>query len=293
MKEISRLLVAYDGSACSDAALNDLGRAGLPRTLEAVVVTVAYVFLPPTEGEVLPDELMPRGTAVIVRPHELRVKAAVRKALEVAERGVGKIKAEFPGWSVKAEADGDTPAWALIRMAESLKTDLIVIGSHGHSSAGGRLILGSVSQRVLYEAPCSVRVARCLAERREGPARIVIGFNDSKDSAAAVEAIASRVWPEGSEVRVITVGQAVKTRMEGAVEEKLQAAGLAAKEINRDGNPAHVLIEEAENWGADSIFVGTRNVHGLKHLLHGSVSAAVAAGGHCSVEVVRASKTAI
>lgn len=62
MKEISQLLIAYDGSPCADAALDDLQRAGLPPTLEAVVVTVAYVFLPPTEGEMLPDELVPPGS---------------------------------------------------------------------------------------------------------------------------------------------------------------------------------------------------------------------------------------
>ena len=41
MKELSKILIAYDGSACSDAALNDLRRAGLPATVEAVIVTVA------------------------------------------------------------------------------------------------------------------------------------------------------------------------------------------------------------------------------------------------------------
>lgn len=188
---------------------------------------------------------------------------------------------------MRAEADGDNPAWAVIKMAAGLKADLIVIGSHGHSSAGGRLILGSVSQRVLYEAPCSVRVGRGSEERREGPARIVVGFSDSEDGLAAVDAMASRVWPEGSEARVVTVGETVKPEMQGIADVKLRAAGLATEKVNRDGNPAHVLIKEAEDWGADSIFVGTRNIHGFQHLLHGSVSSAVAARAHCSVEVVR------
>ena len=30
MKKVSKVLIAYDGSSCSDAALNDLGLAGLP-----------------------------------------------------------------------------------------------------------------------------------------------------------------------------------------------------------------------------------------------------------------------
>ena len=74
--------------------------------------------------------------------------------------------------------------------------------------------------------------------------------------------------------------------------EKLRAAGLTTSQANREGDPAHVLIKEAEEWGADSIFVGTRDVHGFRHLLHGSVSSAVAARAQCSVEVVRAKRGA-
>ncbi len=291
MKEISKLLIAYDGSECSNAALNDLRRAGLPATVEAVVLTVAYVFLPPPEGEVPDGELVSPGAAEMVRPYQLRSLGAVETALGVAEQGANRLKTDFPGWSVRAEADGDTPSWAVINRADGLKVDLIVVGSHGHSSAGGRLMLGSVSQRVLHEAPCSVRVSRCVEGRREGPLRIVIGFNGSKDAEAAVDAVAARVWPERSEARVTTVGQPLKPEIQDVTKQRLQAAGLIAKEVNRDGNPAQVLIEEAENWSADAIFVGNRNVHGFQHLLHGSVSSAVAARAHCSVEVVRPSKS--
>lgn len=291
MKEVSKLLIAYDGSACSDAALKDLGRAGLPSAVEAVVVTVAYVFLPPPEGEVSDDELVSPGAAAIVRPSQTHAEAAVKQALAVAEQTAHRVKADFPGWSVRAEADGDAPAWALIKMAGSLGADLVVVGSHGHSSVGGRLILGSVSQRVLYEAPCSVRVARCSDERRAGPVRVVVGFNGSQDE-AAVDAVASRAWPEGGEARLIIARGALKPEAQGVAAERLRAAGLTVSEVSREGKPAHVLIKEAEEWGADSIFVGTRDVHGFRHLLHGSVSAEVAASAQCSVEVVRPARGA-
>ena len=114
-----------------------------------------------------------------------------------------RVTAHFPGWNVSTEVRCDTPAWAILEMAERDKADLIVLGSHGHSSVGGRLILGSVSQRVLYNARCSVRVARCAEEKREGPVRIVVGFNGSQDSEVAVDAVASRAWPEGSEARLV------------------------------------------------------------------------------------------
>src|SRR5687767_7574491 len=267
--------------------LEDLRRAGLPAAVEAVVATIAYVFVPP-DDEV--NETISGPAAAMVRPSQLRATEAVESALATAERAAVRIRQDFPGWSVKAEAEGGTPFWELVQMANRLDVDLIAIGSHGHSTAGGRLILGSVSQRVLYDAPCPVRVARCVERRRDGPIRILVGFNGSADAEPALKALTLRSWPPGTEARCISVGKMPSNSI-GVAEERLRAAGLIASEVNHDGDPATVLVQEAESWGADSIFVGTKNVHGFQHLLHGSVSAAVAARAHCSVEVVRAKKS--
>ncbi|HEX6189042.1 MAG TPA: universal stress protein [Pyrinomonadaceae bacterium] len=284
MKKISRLLIAYDGSECSDAMLEDLRRAGLPRAVEAVVATIAYVFVPP-DNEV--NETVSGPAAAMVRPSQLRATKAVESALAMAEQAAVRIRDDFPGWSVRAEVEGGTPFWELVQMADRLDVDLIVIGSHGHSTSGGRLILGSVSQRVLYDAPCAVRVARRVL-RSDGPIRIVIGFNGA-DAEPALNAVTLRSWPPGTEARSVNVGK-MPSESVGVAEERLRAAGLTASVVSHAGDPATVLVREAESWGADSIFVGTRNVHGFQHLLHGSVSAAVAARAHCSVEVVRAKK---
>ena len=56
--------------------------------------------------------------------------------------------------------------------------------------------------------------------------------------------------------------------------------------VVKEGDPKRVLIEEAEQWGADCIFVGARGLRRLERFLLGSVSTAVAARAHCSVEVV-------
>jgi nucleotide-binding universal stress UspA family protein len=289
VKALSKILIGYDGSACSDAALGDLRRAGLPAALDAVVVTVADVLLPPPD-DALPDEPAVRIPEVERHVHD-KAERAVREARELAERGARKVRAEFPGWRVHIEVDCDSPGWALIKMADRLGAGLVVVGSHKRAVAGGRLILGSTSQRVLYDARCSVRVARCFDARREGPVRIVVGFS-GPHSAEAVEAVASRSWPEGSEARVVVVGREPGAEGVGAAVERLRAAGLDASEADRGGDPAHVLIHEAEEWGADSIFVGTRGLHGFQHFLHGSVAAAVAARAQCSVEVVRPSAAA-
>jgi hypothetical protein len=133
-------------------------------------------------------------------------------------------------------------------------------------------------------------VAREFEGQQEEPIRITIGFNGSADSEAALIAVTSRTWPPGCEARVICVGTNPGPSIDTA-EARLKAAGLVSSTVFRDGDASTALIKEAEDWNAASIFVGTRNIHGFQHLLHGSVSAAVAAGALCSVEVVRPTKS--
>ena len=97
--------------------------------------------------------------------------------------------------------------------------------------------------------------------------------------------------PNGSELKWIEVGaeenwDQVRALFQPAVE-KLCAAGLDAAVMIRRGNPKDEVIEEAESWGAHCIFVGAKGMRGIERLLLGSVSSAVAARAHCSVEVVR------
>ena len=69
--------------------------------------------------------------------------------------------------------------------------------------------------------------------------------------------------------------------------EKLQAAGLNATITIRKGNPADEILEEAEAWSADCIFLGPKGARGIERLMLGSVSSAVSARATCSVEIVR------
>jgi len=287
MKIISKILIAYDGSACSDAALNDLTRAGLSSALEAVVVTVAYIILPPPDDALPADDRSVISIPKVERYAQACSEKAIKEARAFAELAAERVKAAFPGWDVRPEVCCDAPAWAIIKMAYSDSPGLILVGSHRHSVAGGRLILGSVSQRVLYEARCSVRVARCSDEFCEGPVRIVVGFNGSPSSELAVDAVASRAWPEGSEALIVTALDTQTPISPDVPTEKLRTAGLLTSAVVREGDPAHILVDEAKKWDADSIFVGTRDIHGFQHLLHGNVSAAVAARAPCSVEIVR------
>ena len=307
-----KLLIAYDGSDCAEAALKDLRRAGLPETAEATVLTAADVFLPPPirEEDTKFPFYVPAG---IRRAHKLAADA-LEKAKGLAGRAASRLRTDFPRWDVRAEACGDSPAWALVKKADEWKPDLVVVGAQGHNVLGGRLILGSVSQRVLYEARCSVRVGRSPGGKSGVASRILVGVDGSPDSEAAIDAVAHRNWPAGSKARVVSVLDTVmsvthtsegepsavkwievdneeewrwvKDLFESSAE-KLRKVGLKTKVVMKKGNPKRQLLKEAEAWMADSIFVGAKGTRGVDRILLGSVSAAVAARAPCSVEVVR------
>lgn len=69
-------------------------------------------------------------------------------------------------------------------------------------------------------------------------------------------------------------------------EKKLIKAGLEVIPVVEEGEPKPIHIREAETWNADCIFLGAQGHRFLDRFLLGSVSAAVAARAHCSVEVV-------
>ncbi len=117
----------------------------------------------------------------------------------LANHAAKRLRRMFPGWTVSAEAATGSPAWEVLTTADDFKPDLIVAGSHGRSDMG-RFILGSISQKILTEAHCSVRVARGRIEINPTPVHILMGFDGSKGAEAAVDVVASRNWPKESEV---------------------------------------------------------------------------------------------
>jgi nucleotide-binding universal stress UspA family protein len=307
-----KLIAAYDGSHCSEAALDDLTRAGLPPVGEALVVAVAEVWLPPPGTEVFDGDTSDL-VEDIVNKHRAKGERFLNEADTMAKHAAARVRSILPGWSVKPYSTYGAAAWEILSAASEFHPDLIVLGSHGHSAIG-RLILGSISQKVLTEAECSVRIARGRIEVDPSPVRIVIGFDGSSGANAAVRSVCSRKWPEGTEVELVAATDSVVPSANGRffppaanwVEKELRAeynwiarlaekpaalltnAGLKVATHIREGNPNDVLVHEAENWHADCIFLGA-NAAGsaLERFLLGSTSAAVASRAHCSVEIVR------
>jgi nucleotide-binding universal stress UspA family protein len=310
-----KVLFAYDGSTCVDAALHDLQSAGLPSDTECVVITVADVWLPPEGKE--DDESVVSSPDPLVQERVLamrqKAKSKVEEATAIAKRGAQMVNSIFPGWRVSDEAVADSPGWGILNKADSWPADLVVVGAHGMSVAE-RVLIGSVSRKVLSHATCSVRIARSHSANNHTSPRLVIGFDGSLDADIAVEEVARRFWPEHTQVRLVTVvDDTIRTaiaarilkldqwatagpaddhhdwlsRMAENGAERLRRARLEATCLITEGEPKRVLLETAEEWGAHCIFVGATGLRGLRRLLIGSVSSGVATAAACTVEVVR------
>jgi nucleotide-binding universal stress UspA family protein len=292
-----KILIAYDGSEGAEWAIEDLKRAGLPRRAEATVLTIAEEFIP-----------APTSIGGVNTSFAKSLLEEEKGSLALARQARSRIHEIFPGWEIQAEAGVGSPASEIIARADEWRPDLIVVGSHGRSALG-RMFFGSVSQKVIHEARCSVRVARGRIVEPGVPARLIVGIDGSECANAAVEEIAARNWPAGSEVRIVNAawtvppasapGMAVHLagwiareteRVKKAVDaaaDKLGSAGLKVSTVVKEQEPKALLCSQAEDLMADCIFVGARGMGRLERFLIGSVSSGVAARAHCSVEVVR------
>lgn len=147
--------------------------------------------------------------------------------------------------------------------------------------------------------------------------KILLAIDGSEYSAEAAKAVATRPWPEGTQVRVLTAVESVvppaagiwydaggslegvrqemtaqAEQLAAGVAETLRAGGLTAETAVRHGEPRSVIVDEAKEWDADLIVVGSYGYTGLKRWLLGSVAQSVVSHAPCSVEVVRRKQAA-
>ena len=151
-----KILLAIDGSTCSDAAVEEVARRPWPeRTLVKVLTAWETPMAPTPEGWALPANYFKE------------MDAALRKQGEnIVNRAIQKLKAN-KALLVDAVLTPGSPRPVILDEAESWGADLIVLGSHGYGR-WKRLLLGSVSQAVVSHAKCSVEVVRC-APPKETP----------------------------------------------------------------------------------------------------------------------------
>jgi len=292
-----RIVVGYDGSEQSWAALDwaaaEAHHRGLPL---AVLHAVDYLGL-------MPNAMGPSGWPA----------AFAEDAARIATSGADRAKQRHSGIDVIAFTQIAGPADALIKAAKVAA--LLVVGTHGRGQLPG-VLLGSVAFAVTNHAQCPVVVVRGDASRRPGPDRpVVVGFDGSSGSVAAVQYAADVAASSGAPLTVITAYQPVTPWIRSGLDpaghptaddrpDFVAIAGETARETAVDGlraarerqpvlpaakrtirgPAADALAGAAERAGL--LVVGSRGHGGFTGLLLGSVGHRLIHTAPCPVVVV-------
>jgi nucleotide-binding universal stress UspA family protein len=304
------ILLAVDGSDHSLAAAETIANRPWPPGSAVIIISVVRLpFTPTAETRSLPDS-----------DYSRLERAAMKQAKEAVDEALARI---IPGnasrekpLTITSDILLGQQQETILAQSEDWGADLIVLGSRG---LGGfkRFLLGSVSGAVPTHANCSVEVVR-VDERRpvkRSHMKILLAVDGSTYSDTAVNEVSGRPWPANSEVKIISAVESLQSlrpeswglppesyrKVENALEEQARAAveKAAARFPKTTGQTVAVLsevipgrardaiLDEAENWGADLIVLGSRGLGGITRLLLGSVSSAVLSHANCSVEIAR------
>lgn len=149
-RRMQRAVVAVDGSEDSLAAARFFASLPVEREVEARLLAVAE----PMRMPVVPSE-------VLSAPFLSTVEDLLAKRRSELEGVLARLAVEFQGQVLVAERSVVVgwPAEEIARAANDPGTDLVVVGARGLGPLK-RLLLGSVSEKVLHHARCPVLVVK-------------------------------------------------------------------------------------------------------------------------------------
>jgi nucleotide-binding universal stress UspA family protein len=286
-----KILLAIDHSAASHTAIDEVAARPWTAGTSVEVISVVDTKAPWLTSEVI--EEITRRTADLVE----------RAAERLTSRGLNATFQVFAG----------DPKEAIVGHAEDLRPDLLIAGPHGAGEIA-LFLLGSVAKAIARLAPCSIELVR---KATSGGMKVLLATDGSDCSREAARSVAERPWPDGTEVHVLSVveyhlpflqvtlepsfinpsgmeklREEAMQRAQSAIrtaEEIVSAAGLKTSESLSVllESPQQVILEEAKQWSADLIVVGSHGHRGINRFLLGSISEAVALHAECSVELIR------
>lgn len=267
-----RLLVGYDGRPASRDALSFAKALCETDGAELTVASVRGYW----------PELLGESYGLVVKEDERWIS-----------RGATEVLGDTP-FSVRVLAGGHETA-GLKELAEAEASDMIVLGST-HRGRVGRVCPGSIGERVLSDAPCTVAVApRGLADQRFHLGTIAVGFDGSKQAQVALRTAIDLAKRTNASLRILAVVDAdfvfgteivppgdekarVERRLEHAVEHARHTVEAEGQMLY--GVPSHAIPEAAED--ADLLVIGSRGHYGAaRRLLLGSVAARVTRTAPC------------
>jgi nucleotide-binding universal stress UspA family protein len=222
--------------------------------------------------------------------------------------------ARAEGVSVEARVVEGRPAAEIVGAAKDLSAELIVMGTHGRSGFD-RLVLGSVTEKVLRRAPCPVltvtdRTASVDRTGRPPFESIVCPIDFSASSLRAIEYALSLAqeaygrltilhalepYPADEETMLARFDlgryrhaeeEQARARLRDVLPEDARRWCKPENEVTR-GKAYRVILEAAERRAADLIIMGIHGRNALDLALFGSTTHHVVRAAHCPVLAIR------
>jgi len=278
--QLNKLLACTDESPDSQGAVTaalDLAKA----TGSKLYLLQVLTFLPLYEMQA-PD-LLPPPTV------NLEMQAAQEEAVK-GRLEVWRAKAAEMGVDLEPRLRTSASAYdGILEEAEEIQPDWIIMGRHGLTGLA-RLLMGSVTARVIGHSPCNVLVVP-----RGAPLefkRLLMAGDGSPFSAAAWQEALSITQRMGSHLIGLAVAvsegevdnaKAVVKKME----DEAKMRGVALETAVPQGQPEQAIIMYAQAKKVSLIILGSHGRTGLRKLLMGSVVERVIGQATCPVLVVK------
>lgn len=158
------ILVPIDFSTYAEAALTDAIRFGTP--FHAHMTLLHVVDLP----RVLHEGL---------NPYHIELKATVQQLVEASAQRVRRA-----GLAATAVITYGIPFQEIINYAKAQKIDLIIMGTHGRTGLQ-HVLLGSVTERVVWLAGCPVLVTRLMPHEADAASQDILAMSRGQGMEAA------------------------------------------------------------------------------------------------------------
>lgn len=307
-----KVLLALEQTRISAGAIQLLSKVKLPRGTDLFLLHVNPI----------PQKLAGLAKERILKISQ-QVKEIEKDVLEQARQFLSKVEKRLSGrqdvhfYSLVKKG---FPGEEILKTIQAKDTDLVVLGTRGNSKATG-FLLGSVSQWVLQEAPCSVLIARNMPREKKKAQgmKLLLATDGSPDAQAAVDFLQAVELPPSSQITILHIVQKHVYETEQALtadsknetefaklaEELLEVRGREGAKLLENtrkalssyglpiqerlvfGNPAAEILKTARYMRADLIVMGSRGSTGVKRMFLGSVSNKVVHSAGCSVAVIR------
>jgi nucleotide-binding universal stress UspA family protein len=268
VQRLERLLLATDGSDCSEGAVREGIR--LAKDCGTKVYVLSVIEYNPELEALAPN---------LVEEMENEASACVRSVKELADR-------EGVACETLITRTG-APHASIVDEAANLKANMIVMGRRGRTGLK-RLLMGSVTARVVGYSPVNVFVVPRAAKTEFR--NILVATDGSAFSDAAAREAVCMAKCTGGTVMALSVarteGEDVWENVQ-RVRQLGEKEGVRVKTVTDVGRHYEVIVRNAEEGNIDLIVMGSHGRTGLDRLLMGSVTEKVIGLASCPVLVTK------